>query len=555
MKTEMPSSLEIAQSATLRPILEVAAEAGLLPEEIEPYGATKAKIDLSVLERLAGRPDAKLVNVTAITPTKAGEGKTTTAVSLTQGLGAIGRSPVLCLREASLGPVFGIKGGAAGGGYAQVVPMEDLNLHFTGDIHAIGAANNLLAAMIEAHLLHGNALGIDPLTVSWRRCVDINDRALRDVVVGLGGRANGYPRQTGFDITAASEVMALVAVARDVFDLRARLGAITVGQTYGGEPVTAEQLRAAGAMAVLLKDAIKPNLVQTLEGQPALVHCGPFANIAHGNNSLVADRVALKLGDVVVTESGFGSDMGMEKFFDIVCRAGGLRPNAVVVVATVKALEHHGGVPDGGLGVIERGAANLARHLRIVAEFGLKAVVAVNRHPGDTEEEIELVRRLALELGAHAAEVNEAFEQGGAGATALAEAVMDAAELPNDFDYVYPLEAPLEAKIEAIARRVYGADGVELLPAAAQKARAFAEAGLGGLPVCMAKTHLSLSHDPGLMNAPTGFTVPVRDLRAYTGAGWVVALCGDMQTMPGLGRTPAAFNVDIDEEGRTVGLF
>jgi formate--tetrahydrofolate ligase len=555
MKTRLPSSLEIAQAAKLRPILDIAAEAGLLPGEVEPYGSTKAKIDLSVLDRLAGKPDAKLVNVTAITPTKAGEGKTTTSVSLTQGLGVIGRRPVLCLREASLGPVFGIKGGAAGGGYAQVVPMEDLNLHFTGDIHAIGAANNLLAAMLEAHLLHGNELGIDPLTVSWRRCVDINDRALRDITIGLGGRANGYPRQTGFDITAASEVMAIVAVARDVFDLRERLGAITVAQTFEGEPVTAEQLKAGGAMAVLLKDAIKPNLVQTLEGQPALVHCGPFANIAHGNNSLVADRVALKLGDVVVTESGFGSDMGMEKFFDIVCRAGGLRPNAVVLVATVRALEHHAGNPDGGLDAVEAGAANLARHLGIVAEFGLRAIVAVNRFPGDTEEEIGLVRRLALELGAHAAEVNEAFEQGGRGAAALAEAVMDAAELESAFDYVYPLDAPIEAKIDAIARRVYGADGVDLLPAAAQKARAFADAGLGGLPVCMAKTHLSLSHDPGLAGAPTGFTIPVRDLRAYTGAGWIVALCGDMQTMPGLGRAPAAFNVDIDEQGRTVGLF
>src|SRR5438876_6907397 len=377
MKTEMPSSLEIAQNATLSPILDVAAAAGLEPREIEPYGAFKGKIDLSVLERLGGKADAKLVNVTAITPTKAGEGKTTTAVSLTQGLGTIGRSPVLCLREASLGPVFGIKGGAAGGGYAQVVPMEDLNLHFTGDIHAIGAANNLLAAMLEAHVLHGNELGIDPLTISWRRCVDINGRALRAIAIGLGGRANGYVRQTGFDITAASEVMAIVAVARDLQDLRQRLGAITVGQTFEGEPVTAEQLRAAGAMTVLLKDTIKPNLVQTLEGQPAFVHCGPFANIAHGNNSLVADRVALKLGDFVVTESGFGSDMGMEKFMDIVCRVGNLRPSAVVLVATVKALKHHAEKPDGGTDAIRRGAANMVRHLGIIREFGLNAVVAV----------------------------------------------------------------------------------------------------------------------------------------------------------------------------------
>ena len=551
----MPSSLEIAQAATLRPIAEIAAELGLEPDEVELYGSYKAKVDLSVLDRLADRPDGKLITVTAITPTPAGEGKTTTAVSLTQGFGKLGKRPVLCLREASLGPVFGIKGGAAGAGHAQVVPMEDLNLHFTGDIHAIGAANNLLAAMVEAHLLHGNELGLDPLSVSWRRCVDINDRALRDIVVGLGGRANGYPRQTGFDITAASEVMAIVAVARDLHDLRRRLGAITVGATYEGEPVTAEQLKAAGAMSVLLKDTIKPNLVQTLEGEPVFIHCGPFANIAHGNNSLVADRVALKLGDYVVTESGFGSDMGMEKFFDIVCRVGGLRPSATVLVATVKALKHHGGNPDGGLRAIEVGAANLARHLGIVREFGLKAVVAVNRFPSDTDEEIELVKHLGLEAGAYAAEVNEGVRDGGPGATALAEAVAAAADEPSSFDYLYPLDASIEHKIEAIAVRAYGADGIFLLKAARDKIEGFEANGLTGLPICMAKTHLSLSHDAALTNAPTGFVVTVRDIRAYTGAGWLVALCGDMQTMPGLGKTPAAFNVDIDETGRTVGLF
>jgi formate--tetrahydrofolate ligase len=551
----MPSSLEIAQQATLRPIVEIAAAAGLEPDEVDPYGKYKAKIDLSVLERLAGRPDAKLVNVTAITPTKAGEGKTTTAVSLTQGLGAIGRNPVLCLREASLGPVFGIKGGAAGAGYAQVVPMEDMNLHFTGDIHAIGAANNLLSALLEAHLLHGNVLGIDPLSISWRRCMDMNDRALRDIVVGIGGRANGYVRETGFDITAASEVMAIVAVARDLQDLRARLGAITVGNTFEGEPVTAEQLKAAGAMTVLLKETIKPNLVQTLEGQPAFVHCGPFANIAHGNNSLVSDRVALKLGDIVITESGFGSDMGSEKFFDIVCRAGGLTPCATVLVATVKALKHHGGDPDGGIEAVERGSANLVRHLGIIKEFGLNAVVGVNRFPDDTDEEIELIRSIALANGAFAAEPNDAVSQGGQGAAALAEAVVAATEEPSSFTPIYPLDDPIERKIETIAKRVYGADGVFLLPAAREKIRQFDAAGFDGLPICMAKTHLSLSHDPALVNAPTGFTVTVRDIRAYTGAGWLVALCGDMQTMPGLGKTPAAFNVDIDAEGRTVGLF
>jgi formyltetrahydrofolate synthetase len=555
LATQTPSSLEIAQAAQLLPIGQVAEGAGLLPEEIELYGSYKAKIDLSVLDRLAGRSDAKLIDVTAVTPTKAGEGKTTTSVSLTQGLAHIGRQPVLCIREASVGPVFGIKGGAAGGGFAQVVPMEDMNLHFTGDIHAIGAANNLLAAMIEAHILHGNELGIDPLSISWRRCVDINDRALRDIVIGLGGVANGYVRQTGFDITAASEVMAIVAVARDLRDLRMRLGAITVAHTYEGEPVTAEDLRAAGAMAVLLKDTLEPNLVQTLEGQPVLVHCGPFANIAHGNNSLVADRVALKLGDYVVTESGFGADMGMEKFFNIVCRAGGLEPSAVVLVATVKALKHHGGDPLGGLDAVERGSANLARHLGIVREFGLEAVVAVNRFPGDTEEEIELVRRLGLEHGAYAAEVNDAFERGGEGAAALAEAVVSAADAPRSFEYVYPLDAPIAEKIEAIARRVYGADGIFLLKTARDRIDSFQRNGLGELPICMAKTHLSLSHDVALTNAPTGFTVTIRDVRAYTGAGWLVALCGDMQTMPGLSATPAAFNVDIDDEGRTVGLF
>ena len=551
----MRSSLEIAQAARLRPIQEVAEGAGLEPDELEPYGRYKAKIDLSVLDRLRTAADGRLICVSAITPTKAGEGKTTTSVSLTQGLGAIGKRPVLCLREASVGPVFGIKGGAAGGGYAQVLPMEDLNLHFTGDIHAIGAANNLLAALLDSHLLHGNALGIDPLSITWRRCVDMNDRSLRQVVIGLGGRANGYVRETGFDITAASEIMAIVAMARDLLDLRRRLGAITVGSTFSGDPVTAEQLKAAGAMTVLLKDALKPNLVQTLEGQPAIVHCGPFANIAHGNNSLVADLVALKLGDYVVTESGFGSDMGMEKFLNIVCRLGGLHPSCVVLVATVRALKHHGGNPDGGLDAVERGAANLRRHLEIVRGFGLEAVVAVNRFPTDRDDEVQLVRRLAIEYGAHAAEVNEAVEHGGAGAAALAEAVVDAAREAPSFDLTYPDDAPIEAKLEAIATRVYGADGVFLLKTAAAKAATYTAAGLGRVPICMAKTHLSLSHDATLLNAPSGFTVTVRDLRAYTGAGWLVALCGDMQTMPGLAERPAAFDIDIDGDGRTVGLF
>ena len=551
----MRSSLDIAQAATLLPIAEIAAEAGIEPDELELYGRYKAKVDLSILDRLADRPDGKIVNVTAITPTPPGEGKTTTSVSLVQGLGVLGRRSVLAIREASIGPIFGIKGGAAGGGYAQVVPMEDLNLHFTGDIHAITAANNLLAALIDAHRLHGNLLRVDPLTVSWRRCMDLNDRSLRDVVTGLGGRVNGYPRQTGFDITAASEVMAVVAVARDIHDLRERLGRITIGETYDGEPISAEQIGAAGAMTVLLKDALKPNLVQTLEGQPAFVHCGPFANIAHGNNSLVADRVGLKLGDYLVTESGFASDMGMEKFFDITCRIGALRPSAVVLVATVRALKHHGGDVDGGLAALEAGAANMARHIGIIREFGLSAVVAVNKFAEDTNDELELVRRLAVEHGAYAAEVNTAFEDGGKGASALAEAVVAAADEQNDFRYAYPLDASIEEKIRAIATRVYGADDVFLLKTARDKAATFEARGLGNLPICMAKTHLSLSHDASLLNAPTGFTVTVRDLRPYTGAGWIVALCGDMQTMPGLGKQPAAFSIDIDAAGNTVGLF
>jgi formate--tetrahydrofolate ligase len=433
--------------------------------------------------------------------------------------------------------------------------MEDLNLHFTGDIHAIGAANNLLAAAIEAHLLHGNALGIDPLTIGWRRCLDVNDRALRQLVLGLGGRANGYPRETGFDITAASEVMAICAVAADLADLRLRLGAITVGYTFDGEPVTAEQLKVAGAMTVLLKETLKPNLIQTLEGQATFMHCGPFGNIAHGNSSLIAAKVGVKLGDIVITEGGFASDLGMEKFLHIVCRLGNLRPGAVVVVTTVRALKHHGEDPDGGDDAIERGSANLERHIGIVREFGLKPIVAINRRPEDTDEECELVRRLALDYGAHAAELNEAFARGGEGAAQLAEAVVDAVSQPSDFRSLYELDAPIADKIEAIATRVYKAKDVQFLPAALQKIEQYTRDGLDRVPICMAKTHLSISHDPALLNAPTDFTLPVRDLRAYTGAGWIVALCGDMQTMPGYGATPAFHAVDVDETGRTVGLF
>ncbi len=558
----MKSSLEIAQEAELEPIDAIGEGLGLLPEEIEPYGRFKAKISLDAIERLSDRPDAKLICVAGMTPTKAGEGKTTTSVALTEGMGYIGRKPVLCLREPSLGPVFGIKGGAAGGGFAQVVPMEDLNLHFTGDIHAIGAANNLLAALLDASMLHGNPHHIDALRVTWKRAVDMNDRALRQVALGLGGPANGYPRESGFDITAASEVMAVLAVARDLQDLRARLGKITAAYSRDGEPVTAEDLGAAGAMAVLLKDAIKPNLIQTLEGQPCLMHAGPFANIAHGNSSLIADLLGLKLGEYVITESGFGSDMGMEKFCDIVCRAGGIKPSAVVLVATVRALKHHGGIDseaDGGgvdgMKAIESGMANLHRHLGIVSEFGVPAVVAVNRRPEDTDEEVELVRRLATEGGAFAAAVSSGFAEGGKGVAELAEAVVAAAEEPNQFRFLYEDGESIKEKIETVAERVYGASEVVYYLEAERKIAQFTEQGLAGLPVCMAKTPLSLSADPELLGAPTGFQLPVRDVRAYTGAGWLVPLCGAIQQMPGLGRTPAAFDVDVDAEGRTVGLF
>ncbi|HEY1596228.1 MAG TPA: formate--tetrahydrofolate ligase [Thermoleophilaceae bacterium] len=559
----MKSSLEIAQDAVLQPIDEIAERAGLQPDEIEPYGRYKAKISLDVLGRLREVQDAKVICVTGMTPTKAGEGKTTTLVGLTQGLGAIGKRSVACLREPSLGPVFGIKGGAAGGGLTQVVPMEDLNLHFTGDIHAIGAANNLLAALLDASILHGNPLKIDALRVGWRRALDMNDRALRAIAIGLGGRANGYPRETGFDITAASEVMAIMAVSRDIHDLRARLGRITVGQSYdGGKPVLAEELGAAGAMTVLLKDAIKPNLIQTLEGQPCLMHCGPFANIAHGNNSLLADLIGMKLGDYVVTESGFGSDMGAEKFFDIVCRFGGLVPSAAVLVTTVRAIKHHGGVEDDprvdraqALAALETGMANVRRHLANIKQFGLPCVVAVNRRPGDTNEECEIVKRLAIEAGAYAAEVNEGFTRGGLGAADLASAVVDACEQPSDFRFLYEDDWTIQDKIETVAKRVYGASDVYFYPEAEQKLSQYTRDGLGHMPICMAKTHLSLSSDPTLLNAPEGFTLPVRDIRAYTGAGWLVPLAGDIMQMPGLGKTPAALNVDIDDEGRTVGLF
>jgi formyltetrahydrofolate synthetase len=558
----LKSSLEIAQEATLRPIMDIAREIGLEEDEVDLYGRYKAKISLGAIDRLAGAPDAKIVCVSAITPTKAGEGKTTTSVSLTQGLGHIGRRPVLCLREPSLGPIFGIKGGAAGGGLTQVVPMEDLNLHFTGDFHAVAAANNMLAAFVDRHLFYGNECRIDPHRVTWRRAIDMNDRHLRHVITGLGGAPHGIPRETGFDIVAASEVMAVMGMATSLHDLRRRIGAITIGYDVDGAPVTAEQMGCAGAMTVLLKDALKPNLIQTLEGQPCFMHIGPFGNIAHGNSSIVADLAGRKLGDFLITEAGFGSDLGMEKFMDIVCRAGGFAPSAVVIVATAKALKHHAGLEDDprnsaaeNLRAIEEGSANLARHIANVKGFGVPCVVAANRFPGDTDEEVALVQRLAIDHGAYAAVVNEGFSKGGAGAAEMAEAVADACEQPSSFEFTYADSDPIDTKIERIATKVYRADGVDFLPAARAKIDQFTRDGLTELSICMAKTHLSLSADPAIANAPTGFRIPVRDIRPYTGAGFLTPLCGDIMQMPGLGKTPAGFNVDIDADGRTIGLF
>ena len=554
------SSLEIAQAAVMRPIADVAADYGILPDELELYGRYKAKVELSILDRLADRPDAKLINVTAITPTPAGEGKTTTSVSLTQGFGKIGRRAVLALREPSLGPVFGVKGGAAGGGYAQVVPMEDINLHFTGDMHAITAANNLLSALVDAHVFHGHEPAIQ--TVTWRRAIDVTDRSLRNIVTGLGGRKNGIPAESGFDITAASEVMAILALATDLADLRRKLGAITVGYTAGGDPVTAEQVKAAGAMAVLLKDAIKPNIVQTLEGQLCLMHAGPFANIAHGNNSIIADRIGLKLGEFLITESGFAADLGMEKFMDIVCRVGGLRPHVVVVVATVRALRHHGGGDWKSTAAlsqmraeVETGMANLAKHIENVRAFGIQPVVAINTRPDDEPELLELIKERSLAAGAFGAAIHNGFGQGGAGTVELAEIVAAAADAPSDFKMLYTDDEPIATKIERIATTVYGADGIDLAPAALDAIARFEKQGIAHLPICMAKTHLSLSYDPTVRNRPSGFVVPIRDIRAYSGAGMLVPLCGDMLQMPGFGAAPAAFAIDVDEHGNTVGLF
>ncbi len=553
------SDIEIAQEAQPLPITDIADACGVDGAYIEQYGRYKAKIDNRFLKE-TDRPDGKLVLVTAITPTPAGEGKTTTTVGLADGLRRIGKNAVVALREPSLGPVFGIKGGAAGGGYAQVIPMEDINLHFTGDFHAIGAANNLLAAMLDNHIQQGNALGIDPKRITWRRCVDMNDRQLRSIVDGLGGRMQGVPREDGFDITVASEVMAVLCLASDIPDLKARLGRIVVGYTYDDAPVTAADLKAAGAMAALLKDALKPNLVQTLEHTPALIHGGPFANIAHGCNSVTATRMALKLGDYAVTEAGFGADLGAEKFLDIKCRMAGLKPDAVVVVATVRALKHHGGAAKAELGredlaALERGLPNLLQHVdNIKNVFGLPCVVAVNAFPTDTEAELKLVEEKCRELGVNAA-LSEVWAKGGAGGTALAEEVVRLCEQPSDFRYSYALEGSIEEKLETICRRVYHADGVALTPAAQKQARRLTELGFGELPICMAKTQYSFSDDPSLLGAPRGFTVTVRNLKVSAGAGFLVALTGDIMTMPGLPKVPAAERIDVDENGRISGLF
>ena len=556
----MLTDIEIAQSVTPMPVEDIAAGLGLSRGELVMYGSDKAKVRLSALKDLQDRPDGKLVLVTAITPTPAGEGKTTTTVGLGDALHRLGKKTVLALREPSLGPVFGIKGGAAGGGYAQVIPMEDINLHFTGDMHAIGAANNLLAAMLDNHIHQGNALGIDTRRITWKRCVDMNDRQLRQITDGLGGRLNGVPREDGFDITVASEIMAILCLARDIPDLKEKLAAIVVGYTRDEQPVTAGQLKAQGAMAALLKDAIQPNLVQTLEGTPAFVHGGPFANIAHGCNSVTATRMALKLGDYVITEAGFGADLGAEKFLDIKCRKAGLRPDAVVIVATVRALKHHGGAEKGRLGeenleALERGLPNLLKHIEnITVKFGLPAVVAVNRFPTDTEAELALVRSKCAEAGANVA-LSEVWAKGGEGGLELAREVLRLTEEPNRFTMMYEDSLPLKEKIAAVVREIYNGDGVDFTPAASRELDKLEALGFGHLPVCMAKTQYSLSDNPALLGWPSGFRVTVRGVRLAAGAGFVVVLTGDIMTMPGLPKVPAAEAIDVDENGKISGLF
>jgi formate--tetrahydrofolate ligase len=550
--------LDVVRPRRLRPVMEVGREFGLLDSEMISYGPYKAKISLDVLRRLENRPEGKLVVVTAITPTRAGEGKTTSAISLTQGLGRIGANVALCLRQPSTGPLFGIKGGGTGGGMAQIVPMEEINLHFTGDIHAVEAAHNLLAAVIDSAIFHGQ-LDIGPSFITWPRTLDVNDRALRHIVTGLGGDEHGVPRESSFIIAAASEIMAILALASDLEDLRRRIGRIVVAQRKDGSFVTAEDLRVAGAMTVLLKDAILPNLVQTMEGQPALVHAGPFGNIAHGNNSLLADQIALKLADIVITEAGFGADLGLEKFAHIVARYGHLRPAVALVVATVRALKSHGGVPLAKLGIedleaLKRGSENLGAHIDIVRAFGMRCVVAINRFPTDTDSELGQLTDQALLYGADAAVVNDGFRRGGEGTVDLAEAVLKTTRNGSDFAPLYPEGTPLREQILTLARRLYGAGDVEFLPECQKRIDWLTERGMGTLPVCMSKTHLSLSHDPSLKGRPSGFTMPIRNVYPSAGAGFVVALAGDIQLMPGLGKEPAYTRIDIDANGTITGL-
>jgi len=583
----IPSDLAIARAADVRPIAEVTDEYGLEPGELIPYGATKAKVHLDVLKRVAGNPKGKYIDVTAVTPTPLGEGKTTTTVGLVQGLGKLGHKSIASIRQPSMGPTFGIKGGAAGGGYSQIVPMDEFNLHLTGDIHAISVAHNLVAAAIDARWYHEGRLtdekleglglrrlAIDPDRISWRRVVDVNDRALRNIVVGLGGSAEGRPRESGYDIAVASELMAILALvdgtdyASALRNLRQRCGRVVIGSSKSGEPITLEDLGVAGAVTVLLREALHPTVMQTLEGQLAFVHAGPFANIAHGNSSILSDRVALQMGDYVVTESGFGADMGMEKFFDIKCRVSGLKPDCVVLVATIRALKTHGGGPnvvagrpldpaytEENLPLLRAGLSNLKAHIANAKKYGVPVVVAVNHFDTDTDAEVRLVIEEALNSGASHAVVSKNWAQGGAGAIELAEAVVAACEEPTDFSFLYPLELSIKEKIEIIGTQVYGAADVEYSPAAERQIAGFEKSGFGYLPICMAKTHLSISHDPKLKGAPSGYTLPVREVRASVGAGFIYPILGTMRTMPGLGATPAFMQVDIDENGEVVGLF
>ena len=557
---EIKTDIQIAQENEMAHISQIAEKAGLAEEYVELYGNYKAKIDYRLLQDRKDRKDGKVILVTAISPTPAGEGKTTTTVGLADAMKRIDKDVIVALREPSLGPVFGIKGGAAGGGYAQVVPMEDINLHFTGDMHAIGAANNLLAAMLDNHIQQGNELGIDPRRITWKRCVDMNDRQLRFITDGLGGRINGTPREDGFDITVASEIMAILCLSRNIEDLKERVSRIVVGYTYDEKPVTAGQLKAQGAMAALLKDALKPNLVQTLEKTPALIHGGPFANIAHGCNSVMATRMAMKMADYVVTEAGFGADLGAEKFLDIKCRMADIRPSAVVVVATVRALKHHGGVSKADLGTenlsaLEKGLPNLLQHVENITKgFGLPAVVAINRFPTDTEAELKLVEDKCRQLGVNVA-LSEVWGKGGEGGIALAEEVVRLCEEPNDFHFTYELDCSIREKLQAIAQKIYHADDVKFLPAAEKEMKQLEDLGFGNLPICVAKTQYSFSDDPAKLGAPKDFRIMVRQVKVSAGAGFVVALTGDVLTMPGLPKEPAALRIDVDETGKISGLF